>query len=71
MCNADVTPLTWLWDEERRQTTAKATVVHSCRRFDKIQEWAERYNYPKLMDRSHRAVDDPLDPETWVDGFSA
>lgn len=70
MCNADITPLTWLWDGERKQTVAKATVVHSCRRFDKIQEWAAQYHYPKMMDRFHKAVNDPLDPETWTGNYS-
>lgn len=70
MCSADITPLTWLWDEEKKQALAKATLVHTCRRFDKIQEWAEQHRYSELMDRFHRAVNDPLDPQTWIDGFS-
>ncbi|ETS85646.1 hypothetical protein PFICI_03671 [Pestalotiopsis fici W106-1] len=70
MCNADISPLTWMWDDERAKILAKGTIVHTCRRFDKIQEWASRYNYGKMMDSTQKAVNDPLDPETWTEGFS-
>jgi hypothetical protein len=36
MCNADITPLVTQWNEETRDFTSRATVVHECRDFDKV-----------------------------------
>lgn len=70
MCNSDISPLVWQWDEKRSSYKEKATIMHTCKRFDKIQEWARGYAMYEMMDREHRVLNDPLDPESWVDEFS-
>jgi hypothetical protein len=42
MCNADITPTTWVWDPEKGVSKAKADVAHSCRNFEEIKKWAEQ-----------------------------
>jgi hypothetical protein len=41
MCSADVTPLVWTWDEEAQRSFPRSDTLHSCRNFEKIQEWAK------------------------------
>ncbi|KAH8822805.1 hypothetical protein DL96DRAFT_316715 [Flagelloscypha sp. PMI_526] len=39
-CSADVTPLVWKWNEARNAYMGRLDVVHSCRDFEKVQDWA-------------------------------
>jgi len=41
MCSADVTPMVWTWDEEAQRSFPRSDTLHSCRNFEKIQEWAK------------------------------
>ncbi|WYZ45800.1 hypothetical protein EsH8_IX_000025 [Colletotrichum jinshuiense] len=69
-CNADISVLTWGWSKEKKKNLEMGTIVHTCRRFDKIQEWAREHAVYHIMDAGHREMNDPLDPETWIDGFT-
>jgi hypothetical protein len=40
MCNADITPNVFQWSEKVQEVRARATVVHECRNFEKIKQWA-------------------------------
>ncbi|KAM0745102.1 hypothetical protein ACQRIT_000486 [Beauveria bassiana] len=40
MCHSDVTPLTWVYDELKRQPLPTLYVQHTCRKFAAIQDWA-------------------------------
>ncbi|KIJ65394.1 hypothetical protein HYDPIDRAFT_110449 [Hydnomerulius pinastri MD-312] len=42
MCSADVTPVVWAWDEQRQKNAPRMDVVHNCRNYGKLQEWASR-----------------------------
>ncbi|KAK3689471.1 hypothetical protein B0T22DRAFT_440950 [Podospora appendiculata] len=70
MCNADISVLMWRWNKKQKKNMEMGTILHTCRRFDKIQEWARKHAVYHNMDNEHREMNDPLDPDTWVDGFS-
>jgi hypothetical protein len=69
ICTVDVTPLVWQWSEERQMLVEKATTVHTCRNFEKVQEWAAKRMVRHDFDVKHREMNDPLDPQTWENGF--
>lgn len=58
-CNADITPLTFT---RARDGTAKevAEVIHQCRDFDAIQEWAKARKMRVTFNRTKIVTDDPL-----------
>ena len=70
MCASDVTVYTWKWDEERHSHTNQLTTPHTCRNFDKIREWGRVNGGKFVFDGEYREMNDPLDPDTWVDGYS-
>lgn len=70
MCSADISVLTWTWNENKRQNMEMGTILHTCRKFDKIQMWARKHAVYHNMDAGYREMNDPLDPSTWTDGFS-
>ncbi|EJC99578.1 uncharacterized protein FOMMEDRAFT_43149, partial [Fomitiporia mediterranea MF3/22] len=39
-CNADIATYVWHWDPEDEMVKPTGNVVHSCRDFDKLKEWA-------------------------------
>ncbi|KAL7941443.1 hypothetical protein V8C42DRAFT_335141 [Trichoderma barbatum] len=45
MCHADITPAVWHWDHSVPNSTRNKpwlTVLHTCRDFDRIREWAKK-----------------------------
>ncbi|EOA80854.1 uncharacterized protein SETTUDRAFT_100702, partial [Exserohilum turcica Et28A] len=40
MCNADVTPMHYEWNDEIKSVVPKITITHVCRNFEKIKKWA-------------------------------
>ncbi|KAK7471275.1 hypothetical protein VKT23_002683 [Stygiomarasmius scandens] len=40
MCASDITPIAWRWNYARGMIMRDASVVHQCRDFDKVKEWA-------------------------------
>ncbi|THU86392.1 hypothetical protein K435DRAFT_683749 [Dendrothele bispora CBS 962.96] len=62
MCCSDVSPIVWRWNETRNLSEFRSDVVHECRNFEKIQEWAKEHH----VDRYDRAVhvEDDLDIPT-------
>jgi hypothetical protein len=73
MCAVDVTPYTWRWNEEHKSLENRVFTPHTCRNFDKIREWASPENHGGNLtlgfDFKFRELNDPLDPETWVNGY--
>jgi hypothetical protein len=37
----DVTPIVWAWDEKAQMNFARSDTLHSCRKFEKVREWAK------------------------------
>ncbi len=70
MCSVDVSVLVWTWLPERQAHFERATVPHTCRNFEKIQEWGREHRVSGPFDREFRELNDPLDPSTWTEGFS-
>ncbi|KAJ7141706.1 hypothetical protein C8R43DRAFT_892595, partial [Mycena crocata] len=46
MCAADVTPIVWQWSTKLKVAEQRDDVVHVCRDFDRIQDWARRHFEP-------------------------
>jgi hypothetical protein len=70
MCSADVTPYTWTWNETIQLHANRISTPHTCRNFDKIRDWAREHNGDLYFDGAYRELNDPLDPETWVNGYN-
>lgn len=41
MCASDVTPVVWQWNIEKKKAEERDDVVHVCRDFGRIRQWAE------------------------------
>lgn len=70
MCTADVSVLVWTWNKKKKMNMEVGQIAHTCRKFDKIQEWARERAIYDGFDPAYRELNDPLDPDTWVNGFS-
>ncbi|KAJ6526814.1 hypothetical protein B0H19DRAFT_970486, partial [Mycena capillaripes] len=40
MCAADISPLVWQWNPGHKRAEIRFDIVHSCRNFDKVADWA-------------------------------
>ncbi|KAK4168415.1 hypothetical protein QBC43DRAFT_285050 [Cladorrhinum sp. PSN259] len=40
MCSADITPIPWQWDERQHKSNVVGKVLHTCRNFEAVREWA-------------------------------
>lgn len=70
MCAADTSVYTWEWREDIQLHVNVVKNPHTCRNFDKIREWATVNTIRKYFDGEYRVMNDPLDPSTWVDGYT-
>ncbi|PYH93997.1 hypothetical protein BO71DRAFT_326381, partial [Aspergillus ellipticus CBS 707.79] len=53
MCSADTAPHSWSWDIEAQQAKVVAGVLHTCKDFDAIRDWA-RENEAGYFNTSRR-----------------
>ncbi|KAH8804045.1 hypothetical protein DL96DRAFT_1475324, partial [Flagelloscypha sp. PMI_526] len=58
-CNADVTPFVWRWSEAHNQYMGRLDVVHSCRNFEAIKDWARPRAVVVELNKTHRVL--PVD----------
>ncbi|KAF7437548.1 hypothetical protein PC9H_004390 [Pleurotus ostreatus] len=56
MCSSDVSLIVWKWDEEAGQSFPRGDVVHRCRDFDRIKEWALENQLDNNFNTSIHAV---------------
>ena len=63
MCSSDITPLVFKWVEEKQEVKESAAVVHSCRNFDLIREWALEKRMLGEWDPTRHIEDDIVIPE--------
>ena len=49
-CFSDISPYVFQWDQQQREVRAYANVVHTCRNFDAIREWALERTYTGTWD---------------------
>ncbi|KAF9269955.1 hypothetical protein L218DRAFT_4111 [Marasmius fiardii PR-910] len=64
MCSADVTPIVWQWSERSKAAKERNDVVHTCRNFDKIKEWAHQHLLDHQQDMSVY-IEDDLHVPSW------
>lgn len=60
MCASDITPLPWTWVEADQEAKEVAEVVHTCRSFEGIREWAKE-NTVRHFDRHTYVHNDLMD----------
>ncbi|KAI1121061.1 hypothetical protein F5Y10DRAFT_257089 [Nemania abortiva] len=60
MCTSDVTPTTFARTSPGRSMKVVAEVVHTCRRFSKVQQWAWNRRIEEPIDKDTVVTDDPL-----------
>ncbi|KAI1128591.1 hypothetical protein F5Y10DRAFT_240115 [Nemania abortiva] len=60
MCNSDITPTTFARTSPRARMKVVAEVVHTCRNFANIQQWAWNRRLSTELDRDTLVTDDPL-----------
>lgn len=59
-CNADITPLTFIWSEERNRALEEARAIHTCVDFSAIQRWAAEHVMRVPFNFSAKISNDPL-----------
>lgn len=59
-CSSDVTPTTFARMSLNTPTKVVAEVVHTCRSFSKIQQWAWNRRLMHKVDKDTVVKDDPL-----------
>ncbi|KAH7881227.1 uncharacterized protein C8R40DRAFT_1164633 [Lentinula edodes] len=64
-CSADITPIVWQWSNKSKAAKERSDVVHTCRDFQKITDWAQDHFVPRQQNMSI-FIDDELDiPIIW------
>ncbi|KAI1488071.1 hypothetical protein F5X96DRAFT_647060 [Biscogniauxia mediterranea] len=69
-CSVDLTPIPFQWNDAQKLYKPSITGMHTCRNFEVVREWAKERAVVKDWDPTYRAVNDPLDPDTWTLGFN-
>jgi hypothetical protein len=41
MCTADISTVVWQWEDSSQTTKGYLNVPHTCRNFDRLQDWAK------------------------------
>ncbi|KZS90735.1 hypothetical protein SISNIDRAFT_414902 [Sistotremastrum niveocremeum HHB9708] len=52
MCNADITPDVWQWDEDKQMSFPRFDTVHTCRNWEAIIDWAKARQMNYVWDMS-------------------
>jgi hypothetical protein len=68
MCDADVTPIVWQWDESVGDVRVYANTVHVCRNYDDILEWGRDHVWTEGIESGGKRLEevgkcDRRDPE--------
>ncbi|KAJ3994953.1 hypothetical protein F5050DRAFT_387911 [Lentinula boryana] len=64
-CSADITPIVWQWSNKSQAAKERSDVVHTCRNFEKIKDWAEDRFVPRQQNMSIFIGDDLDIPTIW------
>ncbi|KAF7349870.1 hypothetical protein MVEN_01287500 [Mycena venus] len=62
MCHADTSVIVWQWDPRANESLVKGNVAHTCRKFDKITEWAKQRVLVNAYDPTVHIEDDIVVP---------
>ncbi|KAI0439381.1 hypothetical protein F4803DRAFT_531546 [Xylaria telfairii] len=66
MCSSDVTPTTFARKSPQSSMKVVAEVVHTCRSFTNIQQWAWNRRLKAELDKDTLVTDDPLGWGTYI-----
>lgn len=58
MCNADVATYVWQWNDEDGIVQPTGNVVHTCKDFERIVEWAKEHRIKTHFDNGVYVKDD-------------
>ncbi|KAJ7042689.1 hypothetical protein C8F04DRAFT_1076762 [Mycena alexandri] len=58
MCTADISTIVWQWSERSQAAKERADVLHTCRNFEKIQEWGRDHFAGAMQDMTIYIPDD-------------
>ncbi|KAJ7202035.1 hypothetical protein GGX14DRAFT_570934 [Mycena pura] len=61
MCTGDTSVIVWQWENWVNASIVKGNVAHTCRKFDKLQEWAKDRMLLKAYDPTVHIEDDIVD----------
>ncbi|KAJ3722012.1 hypothetical protein F5878DRAFT_70349 [Lentinula raphanica] len=65
-CSSDITPIVWQWSNKSQAAKERSDVVHTCRDFEKIKDWAHDHFVPRQQNMSIFINDDLKDiPASW------
>ncbi|SCO22123.1 uncharacterized protein FFE2_15161 [Fusarium fujikuroi] len=53
MCSADITPLPWVWSDKAQEAKEVARVMHTCRDFDILRNWAREHAVHHFDKKTH------------------
>ncbi|KAJ7696318.1 hypothetical protein B0H17DRAFT_929641, partial [Mycena rosella] len=62
MCNGDTSVIVWQWQDSKNTTMVKGNVAHTCRKFDKLQDWAKEHILKNKYDPTVHIEDDIVVP---------
>jgi hypothetical protein len=63
MCSSDISPLVWQWNNFIKRVRPQTGIVHTCRKFDKISDWAKKNKAITTLDTNTYIEDDIVIPE--------
>ncbi|KAJ7487306.1 hypothetical protein B0H11DRAFT_2230629 [Mycena galericulata] len=52
MCTADTSPVVWQWSDKYKEAEQRDDILHTCRDFDRLQDWARERSMGLLPDLS-------------------
>jgi len=58
MCSADISTIVWQWSETAQAAKERSDVVHTCRDFDAIRDWAKDHYLDHQQDMTVYIPDD-------------
>jgi len=58
MCSADISLVVWQWIESQETASPRMDVIHSCRNYDKIADWAKAHKWQREFDLTVHVEDD-------------
>ena len=70
MCKADISTITWAWEEYQGLIVPQDDTVHQCMKFEHLLEWAKEraISYDKVDHKAH-LPDDILIPIYYQNEF--
>jgi hypothetical protein len=63
MCSSDISVIVWQWRNETQLVHPHGGIVHTCRNFEKISEWAKENKAAVNVDCEKYISDDIVIPE--------